>query len=91
MYQPNPDRYRDMPYVRLGASGVRIAPIALGLWQNFGDDCRFDVCRDTLLTAFWRRSDALRPSASMSPSGPSVGPTEIQRRATRVTSSFLER
>ncbi len=52
MYQPNPDRYRDMPYVRLGASGVRIAPIALGLWQNFGDDCRFDICRDTLLTAF---------------------------------------
>ena len=52
MYQPNPDRYRDMPYVRLGESGVRIAPIALGLWQNFGDDCRFDICRDTLLTAF---------------------------------------
>ena len=52
MYQANPDRYRDMPYVRLGASGVRIAPIALGLWQNFGEDCRYDVCRDTLLTAF---------------------------------------
>lgn len=52
MYQANPDRYRDMPYVRLGASGVRIAPIALGLWQNFGEDCRYDVCRDTLLAAF---------------------------------------
>jgi len=52
MYQPNPDRYRDMPYVRMGASGVLIAPIALGLWQNFGEDYRYDVCRDTILTAF---------------------------------------
>lgn len=52
MYVPNPDRYRDMPYVRLGASGVRIAPIALGLWQNFGEDARYDVSRETLLTAF---------------------------------------
>ena len=52
MYEPNPDRYRDMPYVRLGASGVKIAPIALGLWQNFGEDARFDVSRETLLTAF---------------------------------------
>jgi L-glyceraldehyde 3-phosphate reductase len=52
MYTPNPDRYQNMPYVRLGASGVRIAPIALGLWQNFGEDARFDVSRDTILTAF---------------------------------------
>ncbi len=52
MYEPNPDRYRDMPYVRLGASGVQIAPVALGLWQNFGEDARFDVSRETLLTAF---------------------------------------
>lgn len=51
MYQPNPDRYRNMPYVRLGRSGVMIAPIALGLWQNFGEDFRFDVCRDTLCAA----------------------------------------
>ena len=52
MYQPNPDRYSAQRYVRLGRSGVRIAPIALGLWQNFGDDFRFDVCRDTLCAAF---------------------------------------
>ncbi|HNW86711.1 MAG TPA: aldo/keto reductase [Candidatus Limiplasma sp.] len=52
MYQPNPERYRQTRYVRLGRSGVQIAPIALGLWQNFGDDCRFDVCRDTLCAAF---------------------------------------
>jgi len=52
MYQPNPERYQQMRYVRLGKSGVKIAPIALGLWQNFGDDCRYDVCRDTLCAAF---------------------------------------
>ena len=52
MYQPNPERYRNMPYMRLGRSGVLIAPIALGLWQNFGEDFRYDGCRDTLLTAF---------------------------------------
>ena len=52
MYQPNPDRYSQTRLVRLGRSGVRIAPIALGLWQNFGDDCRYDVCRDTLCAAF---------------------------------------
>ena len=52
MYQANPNRYEHMRYVRLGRSGVHIAPIALGLWQNFGDDCRFDVCRDTLCAAF---------------------------------------
>ena len=52
MYQPNPNRYQSMPYVRLGRSGVKIAPIALGLWQNFGDDCRYDVCRDTICAAF---------------------------------------
>jgi len=52
MYQPNPDRYSQTRLVRLGRSGVRVAPIALGLWQNFGDDCRYDVCRDTLCAAF---------------------------------------
>ena len=52
MYQANPNRYEHMRYVRLGRSGVHIAPIALGLWQNFGEDCRFDVCRDTLCAAF---------------------------------------
>ena len=52
MYQPNPERYRAMPYVRMGRSGVPLSPITLGLWQNFGDDCRYDTCRDTLCAAF---------------------------------------
>jgi L-glyceraldehyde 3-phosphate reductase len=33
-----PDRYDRMPYRRVGASGLRLPAISLGLWQNFGDD-----------------------------------------------------
>ena len=32
------DRYDRMPYRRVGASGLRLPAISLGLWQNFGDD-----------------------------------------------------
>ncbi|HLH14573.1 MAG TPA: L-glyceraldehyde 3-phosphate reductase [Solirubrobacteraceae bacterium] len=31
-------RYERMRYRRVGASGVRLPAISLGLWQNFGDD-----------------------------------------------------
>jgi L-glyceraldehyde 3-phosphate reductase len=33
-----PDRYDAMPYRRVGASGLHLPAISLGLWQNFGDD-----------------------------------------------------
>jgi L-glyceraldehyde 3-phosphate reductase len=33
-----PERYDTMPYRRVGASGLRLPAISLGLWQNFGDD-----------------------------------------------------
>jgi L-glyceraldehyde 3-phosphate reductase len=33
---PAPDRYDAMPYPPAGRSGLRLPPIALGLWQNFG-------------------------------------------------------
>ena len=37
-YVAAPDRYDAMPYRRVGASGLRLPAISLGLWQNFGDD-----------------------------------------------------
>jgi len=37
-YVAAPDRYEAMPYRRVGASGLRLPAISLGLWQNFGDD-----------------------------------------------------
>ena len=33
-----PERYDAMAYRRVGASGLRLPAISLGLWQNFGDD-----------------------------------------------------
>ncbi len=38
VYVPHPERYGQMPYRRVGASGIQLPAISLGLWQNFGDD-----------------------------------------------------
>jgi L-glyceraldehyde 3-phosphate reductase len=38
MYMADPARYERMPYRRVGASGLQLPAISLGLWQNFGDD-----------------------------------------------------
>ena len=46
------DRYEKMPYRRCGRSGVDLPEIALGLWQNFGDDRPLDVQRAILRRAF---------------------------------------
>jgi L-glyceraldehyde 3-phosphate reductase len=37
-YLPDATRYEQMPYRRVGRSGIRLPSISLGLWQNFGDD-----------------------------------------------------
>jgi L-glyceraldehyde 3-phosphate reductase len=34
----DPLRYERIPYRRVGASGLQLPAISLGLWQNFGDD-----------------------------------------------------
>ena len=36
MYQPSPERYKQMKYRRCGRSGLLLPAISLGLWQNFG-------------------------------------------------------
>lgn len=36
MYSANADRYQKMIYNRLGASGLKISAVSLGLWHNFG-------------------------------------------------------
>jgi L-glyceraldehyde 3-phosphate reductase len=36
-YLPADDRYASMRYNRVGASGVRLPAVSLGLWHNFGD------------------------------------------------------
>ena len=49
-----PDRYDAMPYRRVGASGLRLPAISLGLWQNFGDDRALTTQRAIVGRAFDR-------------------------------------
>ncbi len=36
VWTANADRYASLPYRRCGRSGLRLPPISLGLWHNFG-------------------------------------------------------
>jgi L-glyceraldehyde 3-phosphate reductase len=46
------DRYENMPYRRVGDSGLKLPVISLGLWHNFGDDKPLGTQRATLRRAF---------------------------------------
>ncbi|MCW4467155.1 L-glyceraldehyde 3-phosphate reductase [Glutamicibacter sp. MNS18] len=48
------DRYEQFGYRRVGASGLLLPPISLGLWWNFGDNRTFDSQREILRHAFDR-------------------------------------
>ncbi len=52
VYAPAPDRYDHVDYRRCGRSGLKLPPISLGLWQNFGDDRPLGVSRAMLRRAF---------------------------------------
>src|SRR5690625_1593697 len=54
MYQANPDRYDDIPFRRVGNSGLLLPIISLGLWHNFGDDVPLERQRAILRRAFDR-------------------------------------
>ncbi|HEY4811047.1 MAG TPA: L-glyceraldehyde 3-phosphate reductase [Solirubrobacteraceae bacterium] len=45
-------RYERMTYRRVGASGIQLPAISLGLWQNFGDDRPLAGSRAILRRAF---------------------------------------
>jgi L-glyceraldehyde 3-phosphate reductase len=51
-YVPAPDRYDAIKYRRCGRSGLKLPPISLGLWQNFGDDHPLEKSRAILRRAF---------------------------------------
>jgi L-glyceraldehyde 3-phosphate reductase len=51
-YSPSPTRYDSMPYRRCGRSGVKLPPISLGLWHNFGGVDVYENCRAILRRAF---------------------------------------
>ena len=46
------DRYKTMNYNRCGASGLKLPPISLGLWNNFGGAFSFENAREMVRTAF---------------------------------------
>ena len=52
VYAPDPDRYEKLAYRRCGRSGLKLPPISLGLWQNFGDDRPLGISRAILRRAF---------------------------------------
>jgi L-glyceraldehyde 3-phosphate reductase len=51
-YVPDTARYERMPYRRVGASGMQLPAVSLGLWQNFGDDRPLAGSRSILRRAF---------------------------------------
>jgi L-glyceraldehyde 3-phosphate reductase len=48
----DPLRYERIPYRRVGASGIQLPAVSLGLWQNFGDDRPLAGSRAILRRAF---------------------------------------
>jgi L-glyceraldehyde 3-phosphate reductase len=51
-YQAADNRYTKTEYNACGRSGLKLPPISLGLWHNFGDVDDFETARQMLLTAF---------------------------------------
>src|SRR5690625_2105102 len=74
MYQANPHRYEQIPYRRVGNSGLLLPIISLGLWQNFGDDVPLERQRAILRRAFDR---GVTHFALANNYGPPPGSSEI--------------
>lgn len=52
MYTASEKRYDTMPYNRLGASGLKLPAVSLGLWHNFGNKGQFENMQRMCFTAF---------------------------------------
>jgi L-glyceraldehyde 3-phosphate reductase len=51
-YQPHTARYEQLQYNRCGRSGLKLPPISLGLWHNFGEVDVFENGRALVRRAF---------------------------------------
>ena len=51
-YQPDPSRYDSTTYRRCGDSGLKLPPICLGCWHNFGDTTPLERMQELCTTAF---------------------------------------
>ena len=52
MYSPNKQRYNLINYNRCGKSGLKLPPVSLGLWHNFGENASLENMRKICQTAF---------------------------------------
>ncbi len=52
MYRANNDRYDKMQYIRCGQSGLLLPRLALGLWQNFGQEQDYAKAKNMVCGAF---------------------------------------
>jgi L-glyceraldehyde 3-phosphate reductase len=51
-YVASNDRYDQFAYRPVGRSGLKLPPLSLGLWHNFGYDTPIERQRDILRTSF---------------------------------------
>ena len=51
-YLPDPNRYDSTTYRRCGCSGLKLPPICLGCWHNFGDATPLERMQELCTTAF---------------------------------------
>ncbi|AYM84098.1 L-glyceraldehyde 3-phosphate reductase [compost metagenome] len=51
-YHPDPNRYEDATFRRVGRSGLKLPAISFGLWHNFGDATPLETQRSILFKAF---------------------------------------
>ena len=51
-YKAKEDRYDNTEYKRCGNSGIKLPPISLGMWHNFGFDTPLSTVRNVVHTAF---------------------------------------
>ncbi|MGJ8649751.1 MAG: aldo/keto reductase [Opitutaceae bacterium] len=51
-YLPASNRYTKIDYNRCGRSGLKLPPVSIGLWHNFGDVDDFENSREMLHCAF---------------------------------------
>ena len=51
-YAPSEERYQKIEYNRCGKSGLKLPPVSLGLWHNFGSVDSYENARDMIRFAF---------------------------------------
>ncbi|MBU1142049.1 MAG: aldo/keto reductase [Firmicutes bacterium] len=52
MFEASKNRYEKMKYRRLGNSGLKLPVLSMGLWQNFGADNNYELCKEIIHEAF---------------------------------------